>query len=510
MKNTIHIIMLWTIGILSMACQKSQEENPTKTVVIIVDALRFDYVNQENTPNIFSLKENGVSGIHHHSTFPTVTRVNTTTYATGAYPKTHGILGNSIYLPEVDKSKGLNTGDARTMMLADSVMGGKLITSPSIGELISINGLGTYAVFSTGSTGQSYLLNHRVTGLGIINPDMILPESFAAELTEQIGQVPPRAKPNKERHKWITDAFIKYALEEDKIDIATIWYSDPDGTAHAEGIGSPMTMESIKNVDEQIGRILQASRDLGMEDRLNIIVSADHGFATHLGNPGIADFLIKNGLKKNKDSEDVTVVGNAIYLDNETKNRSGEIIESFLLEDWVGAIFVNPNLDFDSDLKENIFSFDPIHWGHPERQGDIYVDVNWNDEINEFGYKGYSYNRGIAGHGSSSPYEMKTPFLAFGPSFKSGIENKLPSGMVDLVPTVLYIHGLDDKSYNPDGRVLHEILRSSSSSENDDFETIISVKTLEQSGGVYELNVTQSVIGERKYLDFTKTVRSQK
>ncbi|WP_373520861.1 alkaline phosphatase family protein [Aquiflexum sp.] len=156
-------ILVLSLASVAMACTQAKENNSDlKTVVIIVDALRFDYVNEQNTPNIYSLMDKGSVGQHHHSTFPTVTRVNSTSYATGSYPKTHGIMGNSLYLPIVDPIKGLNTGDARTMMLADSLTAGKLITSMSVGEVLERSGKGRYAVFSTGSTGQSFLLNHRI------------------------------------------------------------------------------------------------------------------------------------------------------------------------------------------------------------------------------------------------------------------------------------------------------------------------------------------------------------
>ncbi|WP_373520860.1 alkaline phosphatase family protein, partial [Aquiflexum sp.] len=195
------------------------------------------------------------------------------------------------------------------------------------------------------------------------------------KVIQDLGEVPPKAKPNKERHKWVTDAFIRYALKEDLVDVATIWYSDPDATAHGEGIGAPMTMESIKNVDEQIGRIIASISELGMENRVNVIISADHGFATHKGNPGIAAHLIENGLKKAKDSNDIIVVGNAIYIAENSKQNSVQIIKSLISEEWVGAIFVNSELKLDEDLSGNLFSLETFNWDHAQRAADLYVDV---------------------------------------------------------------------------------------------------------------------------------------
>lgn len=510
MKKILTVLWISATFISCEVASQKAEKKPLKTVVIIVDALRFDYVNESITPNIHALIEKGSFGLHHHSTFPTVTRVNSSSYATGAYPKTHGIMGNSLYLPDIDALKGLNTGDAKVMMKADSLKSGKLMTSMSIGEVMDKNNLGTYGVFSTGTTGQSFLLNHKVKGLGIINPEMILPSSLENKVIEEIGEIPPKSKPNKDRHRWITDAYIHYALTEDLVDIATIWYSDPDATAHGAGIGAPLTLESIKNVDEQIGRIFQAIESLGLNDRVNVIISADHGFATHKGNPGISNFLIEKKFKENKESSDIVVVGNAIYLAEGQKKNSAEILAALMKEEWVGAVFVNPDLALDEGIDGNVFSLENIHWNHLERRGDIYVDVNWTDEENEFGYQGFSYNNGVAGHGSSSPYEMKTPFLAVGPSFKAGFKNDFPSAMVDLVPTVLYVHGLSDTEFMPDGRVLMEILHDNSDETNTSWQKDHVTKKMESNDLQYELEVHTSTLGEFVYLDYTKVKRSLK
>lgn len=510
MKKLLTVLWISATFISCEVASQKAEEKPLKTVVIIVDALRFDYVNENITPNIHALIEKGSFGLHHHSTFPTVTRVNSTSYATGAYPKTHGILGNNIYLPSVDPSRGLNTGDAEVMIKADAAENGKLLTSLSIGEVMDKNNLGTYAVFSTGSTGQSFLLNHKVKGMGIINPEMILPSNLEKKVIEEIGKIPPKSKPNKERHKWITDAYIRYALNEDIIDVATIWYSDPDATAHGAGIGAPLTLESIKNVDEQIGRIFQAIESMGLNDRVNVIISADHGFATHKGNPGISNFLIEKGFKENKESSDIVVVGNAVYLAEDQKVNSSEVINALMREEWVGGIFVNPELDLIESISGNVFSFEDIHWNHLKRRSDIYVDVNWTDEENEFGYQGFSYNNGVAGHGSASPYEMKTPFVAVGPSFKTGFKNEFPSAMVDLVPTVLHIHGLDDSEFVPDGRVLKELLSSDTDEANTSWQKDHITKKMESNDLQYEMEVHTSTIGDFVYLDYTKVKRLKK
>ncbi|WP_194778141.1 alkaline phosphatase family protein [Pararhodonellum marinum] len=513
MKKTLRRLLIMLTAIPMVMLQScTQGEGKTNedliTLVIIIDGLRKDYISETNTPNLYKITQKGVVGDKNRSVFPTVTRVNSTSYATGSYPKTHGILGNSIYLPSVNALKGINTGDADALMEADQVENGKLLHTSTFGEAVEKSGNTTFTVFSTGSTGQSYLLNQKISGKGIINPDLLLPNGLEEEVVGQIGNYPAKTKPNKPRHIWVTDAFIEYALKKSGSSINTIWYSDPDGTAHGEGIGSEITMEAIKGVDEQVGRILAYVAENDMEDQFNLLISADHGFATHKGNPGLVDFLVEKGLKESKESEDVVVVGGAIYLKSSDQEKVQKIVSALQQETWVGAIFTeSAEENKDMGVIPGTLSFSLINWDHPERAADILVDVNWTSEINEFGYEGFTYNRGVAGHGSSSPYEVPTPFLALGPSFKTNYANQFPTSMIDIMPTVLHIHGIQPID-RPDGRVMHEILKESDKLNDLGKVNQEEVKTSVINGAShYELSLFRTHYGSYQYLDFTQTTR---
>ncbi|MDO9553290.1 alkaline phosphatase family protein [Rhodonellum sp.] len=495
------VIPVILIGLTFFSCMEQEKSKPDlKTVVIIIDGLRKDYLSETNSPNLYKLSKMGVEGLHSHSIFPTLTRVNSTSYATGSYPVRHGILGNSIYLPAVDAVKGINTGDFKALMKADSVEKGRLLLVKTFGEWVEDQGETDFTIFSSGTTGQSFLLNQRIKGRGIINPDLILPSNLEKEVIAKVGEIPAKERPNLPRHKWITDAFIEFDLKSDKSSISTIWFSDPDGTAHATGIGSPMTLASIKGVDDQVGRILQYIQENGMENQVNIIISSDHGFSTHIGEGSLEDFLIEKGLKTGEDSDDVIVVGNAVYVKDKAKIRT--IAEAFQKEDWVGAVFSKEEetANIPGTLSQHL-----IYWQHAERAADLYVDVNWNDEENEFGYKGASFNRGTAGHGSSSPFEMQTPFIAVGPSFKKQFANPLPTALIDIMPTVLHIHGIKiDQEI--DGRVLDEILV-----ENTAFYSEQPQKTLKVEhkidGIFYKIDLFQTDWNGKTYFDYSKTGR---
>ena len=70
-------------------------------------------------------------------------------------------------------------------------------------------------------------------------------------------------------------------------------------------------------------------------------------------------------------------------------------------------------------------------------------------------YESMQNNWGM--HGSFGPRDVHNTLIAFGPSFKSGFVDRLPSGNVDVAPTVAHLLGLSLPG--ADGRVLHEALR---------------------------------------------------
>ena len=507
-KNTLlsafSMIMMANISI----AQLDKKQDNIRTLIVFFDGLRPDYITPEAMPNVYAFSKRGCYGKQHHSVFPTVTRVNSSSYSSGSYPATNGILGNTVYFPQVDKTKGLNTGEASEMEKVTIATGGHLLTTISLGELLQKAGQ-KMMVFSSGSSGQALFQNHTVSGGAIINTSMILPESYKSTVIADIGAIPAHAKPNSAQHKWITDALIKYGLTMEGPLVSAIWFSDPDGTAHSDGIGVASSMASIKSVDEQFGRIIADLEAKNLTNNFNIIISTDHGFVTHIGKNGVADFLISQGLKLSKESEDVVIAEGAIYVKDHDPVVIQKIVTALQSQDWIGGIFTKASKP--GDLKgsiEGTVSFDAIHWNHPDRVGDILVDYNWNDDANSLGYKGSSFSRGVAGHGSFSPYEVHIALLAGGPSFKKSFASELPTSNVDIAPTILYIHHLDIPK-SMDGRVMNELLIEKVSLPKLIPKKEIITNKANYKGGTYTIQIERTLLGKYKYVDFAKVARTK-
>jgi len=455
------LLLLFLFSSLSIAPDNgsaAQEIGGSSSLLIVLDGLRPDYVTPDLMPNVCALGKRGVVCEAHHSVFPTVTRVNSASIATGSYPATHGLMGNSVFFPDISATKGLSTGDGTNLVKIEEATGGNLLTTPSLGEVLQRAGK-KLLVTSSGSTGSAFLLNHKIAGCGIVNTEFVRPEPVEARVMEVLGPVPPDASPNRERNRYAVDAYLRIGLEELRPDVTIIWLSDPDHTAHGAGIGAPRTLESIRLVDAEIGRIIETLVAKGLRNKVNVFVASDHGFSTHTGGANPVALLVKNGLKADYQSDDVLLVGGAIYVKNRDQQKIRRVVELLQKTDWVGAIFTRasgPNKPEGSVL--GTLSFDTIHWNH-DRAADILVTANWSNDKNQYGYPGTTTLPGVAGHGTSSPYDIHAVLVAAGPDIKAGEKSFVPTGNVDLAPTLCHLQGIDPPDAM-DGRILNELLRN--------------------------------------------------
>jgi predicted AlkP superfamily pyrophosphatase or phosphodiesterase len=482
-----------------------QSIDRVRTLIVLFDGLRPDYITAETMPNVYALSQQGCYATHHHSIFPTVTRVNASSYATGTYPAAHGIMGNTVYFPEVSTTSGLNTGEYENLQKISEATEGHLLTATSLGEALKKAG-SQLMVFSSGSTGQAFLQNNSVNG-AIIHPDLILPETERERILRIIGSPPAKETPNRAQHEWITSAFMHLGLAEDGPLVNAIWYSDPDGTSHRDGVGSPSAISAITYVDAQFGRILAALRERNLTDKFNIIITADHGFVTHVGKTGLANFLIDHGLKKSKESDDVVVAGGAIYLKDHDPGSIARIVKTLIAEEWVGAIFTAGEKAGEMTGKiPGTLSFESIHWSNPKRSADILVAVNWDNRKNIYGFAGTDLATGVAGHGGLSPYEVHIPLIATGPGFKREYKSDLPTGNIDIVPTILSLSGIPAPP-SMTGRVMSELLRNGGNKgRQKPMVKSISVSS-GYSGGTYHLTLDRTTYDGQWYIDAAHVVR---
>src|SRR5207248_3580428 len=165
--------------------------------------------------------------------------------------------------------------------------------------------------------------------------------------------------------------YLTLGLDEIHPDVTFLWISDPDTTAHAKGIGSPTTIEALKLVDAEIGRVEDTLRSRGLLDRTNLIVVSDHGFSTYT-NTFRLDALVAPFAHPGADgSRDIVVAEGAIYLrGSPDPARVSAIVAALQKNAAVGAIFTRPGPRGGAEgAVPGTLSYDVVRWNHP-RSGD--------------------------------------------------------------------------------------------------------------------------------------------
>ena len=139
--NKYSFTLACCLAVITLNAQSRLSDTVTpRTLIVFFDGLRPDYITPEAMPNLYAFKKKGVYGTQHHSVFPTVTRVNSASYSTGSYPATNGLMGNSVYFPEVSKTTAINTGDAEELQKNCRSNAGKITDRYFFGRNIAVIG----------------------------------------------------------------------------------------------------------------------------------------------------------------------------------------------------------------------------------------------------------------------------------------------------------------------------------------------------------------------------------
>jgi arylsulfatase A-like enzyme len=142
-----------------------------------------------------------------------------------------------------------------------------------------------------------------------------------------------------------------------------------------------------------------------------------------------------------------------IYLPKHDAKTAAAIVRFLQSREEFGAIFVADSYDIPGTVKlSRVWLNDP-----ERRHPDIVVAYNDDPEAVVQGIKGTTYTgqwlrRGD--HGTPGRVNIHNTLIAAGPDFKSGLRSEIPSGNVDVAPTIAFLLGFELPDV--DGRVLHE------------------------------------------------------
>lgn len=452
-------------------------------ILIVLDGLRPDSVCDALTPHLEALALAGVRFTRHHAVFPSVTRVNSASIATGCHPARHGLVDNTLYLPDLLPDP-IDTGNHLALGTLDRATGGRLLDTPSLTEILGGAGL-RVAVATTCTTGACFLQNPRGHGL-TVNPGFISPET--PEIPGRFGVCPQKRRPAAEANAWVTRVATEYLWQERRPDLMTVWFCDPDHTQHGFGLGSPESREAIRAADACVGRIVRAVHDSGVGGDTDILAVSDHGWISHRAPLPVERSLIAAGLKRSPESREVVVAGQGVYLAPDAGVSVRDVVTALRRVGGIGALFTRGG-------GFGTFPLAGVSCDHP-RSPDVLFTSAWDATTNAHGAPGMALGGGAGGHGGGSVYEMHATAIASGPDFRRGVVSGVPTGQADLLPTVLHLLGRPPAS-GKDGRALLEALTDGVSGR--EVEVREETMTVEQDG--YRAVLRRSHAGGVTYVD---------
>jgi predicted AlkP superfamily pyrophosphatase or phosphodiesterase len=230
---------------LALAISAACRPLPAAVVLISFDGWRWDYDQKAPTPNLQKLFARGVRAERLIPSFPSKTFPNHYSIVTGLYPAHHGIVANNIFDPE----SGLKFGLSDRKAVGDSRWWG--------GEPIWVTaqrqGKRAATLFWPGSE----------AAIGGMRPHFWHLYDGNMSNEARVDQVLAWLElPAAERPSFIT-----------------CYFSDTDDAGHDDGPESEAVREAVMRLDGLLGRLLDGLQSKGIADRVNIVITSDHGMA---------------------------------------------------------------------------------------------------------------------------------------------------------------------------------------------------------------------------------------
>lgn len=480
-------------------------------VVVVWDGMRPDFVTERNSPTLWKFAREGVTFRNHHSVYPTMTDINGAAIATGAYPNRSGVLANREYRPRIDPKRPFESADLEMIRKGDEISEGRYLTLPTLAEAVRASGR-TVAIAGTKSVAflqdRSAEWTSSTSKSGIVRfAAAPMSPSLREQTVQLLGPFLTKTTDTSEtRNTYATRVLTDILWRDDVPTYSLLWLSDPDLTQHEHSPGAVPSMAAMRNSDRNLAAVIDALSKKNVRDKTDLLVVSDHGFSTierainfpatlrAVGFDAVAE------LEQDPKPGQIMVVENAgsvlFYVIEHDRATVVRLIEWLQHSDFAGVIFAREKFD-------GTFPLESIRANVSEAP-DVIVALRWNAKPNRYGVAGQiitdaSRGTGQGSHATLSKYDVHNTLIATGPHFRRGFQNDLPSGNIDLAPTILHILGLDVASKRFDGRTLLEALVGDSDSMRVKSETLEAKRKFDS--GVWRQYLSISQVGGTTYFD---------
>jgi len=482
------IISLLFLIVFSSAAAVVAAKPERHVVVVVWDGMRPDFVTEQNTPTLWKLAREGITFRNHHAVFPSATMVNGTAIVTGIYPGKSGIIANHVYRPDIDPRHSIDVELPAVVKKGDEVSGGKYILVPTIAELVQHAG-GRTVIASAKTVG---LLLDRQADVGTAKNCVTLfaGKSLPAEIIPSIAAtLGPFPSGHLQQDAWTTKAMTDCFWKDGVPALSVLWLGEPDLTQHESAPGAPAALAAIKSADENLAAVLSALDQRDARGSTDVFIVSDHGFSTIKrsvdlrrilndagftakieelriakdGNQSAGGIRDKTEFNDQPKPGDIMLAANGgsvlFYVVGHDKKLIRRLVEFLQQSDFAGVIFTKEPMEGTFGLTQAL-----IQRGDAP---DVVMAFRWTDLQNQFGVTGeidadWQRAAGKGTHATLSRFDMHNTLIAAGPDFKRGQTDDLPTGNVDLVPTILQILGIK-VPHQMDGRILSEAVAAPTS-----------------------------------------------
>jgi arylsulfatase A-like enzyme len=457
-----------------------------RVLVVGFDGMRPDLVDAEQMPVLSGLIAQGTRLSEHHAVYPTETRVNISSLASGTTPGRHGVVANVMRVAGATEDGIIDTSNYRHLAALDAATGGRALLVPTLGEILAAHGQ-RLAVAATSTPGAAILWT-RKHPYRVVNPHSAYGRADLYALRDKLGELPPNdVSSPRQRLDYAARAVTDLYLDDEEIAVIVLWLNEPDNSLHFAGLGSPQVAEALQGCDAALARVIDGMERRGIRDQFDIFLLSDHGHSSVAAHRSLGEHLDRARAELG-DLPELVTASDYVYA------RSGfpvlgagdlePLVRWIQEQPWAGAVFGGtPEIA----ALPGVLPLSLL-WGGltNERVPLLAVSPAWSDARNAHGVPGTVAALTEQGalrstHGSASPYDLHAFASAIGPDFREGVVNSLPTGGIDIAPTILTLLGLDVPSWM-DGRVLWEALRQPSSEPGEEQMLEISPATPHPGG----------------------------
>jgi phosphonoacetate hydrolase len=218
-------------------------DSPQRAIIVMCDGFGLEYFDRSMMPTLKAWAAEGAFA-RAQAVMPSVTNCNNASICCGAWPSSHGIIGNSYFDP--------STGTEEYMEDA------KLLLAPTIFERARAQGV------------RSALLSAKKKTIRLLNKgtDLVLTaEEPGRDWEGRLGKAPPIY--SREINYWLFSAALD--ILRNRPEIGLLYLHTTDYPMHMWPAEAPESLEHLSRLDEHLAELGAAAPDAA------VLLTADHG-----------------------------------------------------------------------------------------------------------------------------------------------------------------------------------------------------------------------------------------